>query len=216
MIGLATAIATTLIIWRANRAYRLALVDALRLSRGMTYKAAVAGLNMGGGKSVILGDPHTARRELLFRAHGRAVDSLKGRYITAEDVGTNVEDMDYVHMETRFVAGIGSGSGDPSPVTAFGVYRGIKACARQKWGSDSLGGVPIAVQGLGHVGTNLCRDLAAEGARLTITDIEAERAQRVAADVGADVVSPERIYSVDARIFAPWRPIPVALQIREH
>src|SRR5512140_1924500 len=180
-----------------------ALTDALRLSRGMTYKAAVAGLNLGGGKAVIIGDPRTPRREMLFRAHGRAVDSLKGRYITAEDVGTNVDDMDYVHMETRFVAGIGSGSGDPSPVTAFGVYRGIKACARQKWGSDSLGDVPIAVQGLGHVGANLCRDLAAEGARLTVTDLEAERVQRVAGEGGAEVVAPERIFSVDAQIFAP-------------
>src|SRR5512143_3678364 len=180
-----------------------ALVDALRLARGMTYKAAVAGLNLGGGKSVIIGDPRTQSRELIFRAHGRAVDSLKGRYITAEDVGTNVEDMDFVHMETEFVAGIGSGSGDPSPVTAFGVYRGIKASAKQKWGSDSLKDVAIAIQGLGHVGTNLCRDLAAEGARLTVTDIEPERAQRVAAETGAEVVTSERIYSVDARIFAP-------------
>jgi len=180
-----------------------ALIDALRLARGMTYKAAVAGLNLGGGKSVIIGDPRMPRRELIFRAHGRAVDSLKGRYITAEDVGTSVEDMDYVHMETRYVAGIGSGSGDPSPVTAFGVYRGIKASAKQKWGDDSLAGVEVAVQGLGHVGYNLCRDLAAEGAKLFVTDIDPERVQKAVSEFGAEAVAPERIYSVDAKIFAP-------------
>lgn len=180
-----------------------ALVDALRLARGMTYKAAAAGLNLGGGKAVIIGDPRTQNRELIFRAHGRAVDSLKGRYITAEDVGTNVEDMDFVHMETEFVAGIGSGSGDPSPVTAFGVYRGIKAAAKQKWGDDSLAGRRIAVQGLGHVGYYLCRDLAAEGAKLAVTDIDAERVQRVVGEFDAEAVSPERIYSVEADIFAP-------------
>ncbi len=180
-----------------------ALVDALRRSRGRTYKAAVAGLNMGGGKSVILGDPHTARRELIFRAHGRAVDSLKGRYITAEDVGTTVEDMDFVHMETRHVVGIGSGSGDPSPVTAFGVFRGMQASAKQKWGSDSLSGVTVAVQGLGHVGFHLCRHLVAEGARLIVTDIEAARVQKAVNELGAESVSSERIYSADAQIFAP-------------
>ncbi len=180
-----------------------AVIDALRLSRGMTYKAAVAGLNMGGGKSVILGDPHAARRELIFRAHGRAVDSLKGRYITAEDVGTTVEDMDFVHMETRHVVGIGSGSGDPSPVTAFGVFRGMQASAKQKWGSDSLSGVTVAVQGLGHVGFHLCRHLVAEGARLIVTDIEAARVQKAVNELGAESVSSERIYSADAQIFAP-------------
>ncbi len=180
-----------------------ALVDALRLARGMTYKAAAAGQNLGGGKSVIIGDPRTPSRELNFRAHGRAVDSLKGRYITAEDVGTNVEDMDYVHMETQFVGGISGGSADPSPVTAFGVYRGIKASARQKWGDDSLAGVAVAVQGLGHVGQNLCRDLAADDARLVVTDIDPERVQKVVNDFGAEPVAPEKIYSVDAQIFAP-------------
>ena len=180
-----------------------ALVDALRLARGMTYKAAVAGLNLGGGKAVIIGDPRTPRREMIFRAHGRAVDSLKGRYITAEDVGTNVEDMDYVHMETEFVAGIGSGSGDPSPVTAFGVYRGIKAAAKQKFGDDSLAGMRVAVQGLGHVGYYLCQNLAQEGAKLVVTDIDPERVQRVANDFDAEPVAAERIYAVDAEIFAP-------------
>lgn len=180
-----------------------ALVDALRLARGMTYKAAAAGLNLGGGKSVIIGDPRTPARELIFRAHGRAVDALKGRYITAEDVGTNVEDMDYVHMETQHVAGISGGSADPSPVTAFGVFRGIKASARQRWGDDSLRGKRVAVQGLGHVGYYLCRDLAEDGARLFVTDIDPERVQKVVRDFGAEAVAPERIYSVEAEIFAP-------------
>ncbi len=180
-----------------------ALIDALRLARGMTYKAAAAGLNLGGGKSVIIGDPRTPARELIFRAHGRAVDALKGRYITAEDEGTNVEDMDYVHMETQYVAGISGGSADPSPVTAFGVFRGIKASAKQKWGDDSLAGVPVAVQGLGHVGYNICRNLAADGARLFVTDIDAERVQQVVRDFDAEAVAPEKIYSVDAKIFTP-------------
>ena len=117
-----------------------AITDVLRLSRGMTYKAAVAGLDLGGGKSVILGDNRTKDREDIFRAHGRAVESLKGRYITAEDVGTSVEDMEYVLMETDSVTGLKGASGDPSPVTAFGVYQGIKACARFLYGDDSLQG----------------------------------------------------------------------------
>jgi leucine dehydrogenase len=180
-----------------------ALVDVLRLSRGMTYKAAVTGLNLGGGKSVIIGDPKVKRRELIFRAHGRAVESLKGRYITAEDVGTGVEDMDFVHMETEYVSGIAGGSGDPSPVTAYGVYRGIKACAKEKWGSDDLSGVSVAVQGLGHVGYYVCELLAAEGARLVVTDIDEDRIERVVEELGAEPVGAERIYSVDAQIFAP-------------
>src|SRR3982750_1677220 len=125
-----------------------AIVDALRLARGMTYKNAVAGLNLGGGKSVIIGDNKTTNRELLFRAHGRFVESLGGRYVTAEDVGTTVEDMDFVHMETKFVTGIGSKSGDPSSVTAHGVFRAIEASAFERWGSDSLEGRTVAMQGL--------------------------------------------------------------------
>ncbi len=180
-----------------------AIVDALRLSRGMTYKAAITGLNLGGGKSVIIGDNKVMDREMIFRAHGRAVESLAGRYITAEDVGTSPDDMEFVRMETEHVAGVLGGSGDPSPVTAFGTYRGIKACAAFKWGSDALGGKHIAVQGLGHVGYYLCEDLAAEGARLTVTDIDAERVQRVVKDFGATAVAPDAIYGVDAEIFAP-------------
>ena len=182
---------------------REAVVDALRLSRGMTYKAAVSGLNLGGGKSVIWGDNRTADREMIFRAHGRAVDSLNGRYITAEDVGTSPDDMDFVAMETDHVVGLHGRSGDPSPVTAYGVYRGIKACAAVRYGDDSLEGRHIAVQGVGHVGYYLCEDLAAEGARLTVTDIDAESVQRVVDDFGAAAVDPDAIYGVDADIFAP-------------
>ena len=180
-----------------------AFIDALRLSRGMTYKAAVAGLNLGGGKSVILGDPRTTRREEIFRAHGRFVESLKGRYITAEDVGTSVADMDYVHMETEHVTGRGDTSGDPSPVTAFGTYRGIKATALEKLGSDELRGMRVAVQGLGHVGYYLCQYLAGEGAQLVVTDIDEERVQRVVQEFGAEPVAPDAIYDVEAEVYAP-------------
>ncbi|HEX2167073.1 MAG TPA: Glu/Leu/Phe/Val dehydrogenase dimerization domain-containing protein [Longimicrobiales bacterium] len=180
-----------------------AVIDALRLARGMTYKAAVAGLNLGGGKSVIIGDNRTTRREMIFRAHGRFVESLGGRYITAEDVGTSVEDMDYVKMETEAVTGVAGGSGDPSPVTAYGVYRGIKACAKEKYGSDSVSGMSIAVQGTGHVGYYVCKYLAEEGAKLTVTDIDEARVQRVVDDFGATPVAPDAIYGVDAQIFAP-------------
>jgi leucine dehydrogenase len=180
-----------------------AIVDALRLSRGMTYKNAVAGLNLGGGKSVIIGNNKTTDREMLFRAHGRFVDSLGGRYVTAEDVGTTVEDMDFVHMETTYVSGIGSKSGDPSSVTAHGVFRAIEASAFQKWGSDSLEGKTVAVQGCGHVGYYLAKELHAAGARLIVTDIDQGRIQRVVESTGAAVVGLQDIYGVDADIFAP-------------
>jgi len=182
---------------------REAVVDALRLSRGMTYKAAITGLNLGGGKSVIWGDNKTIDREMIFRAHGRAVDSLGGRYITAEDVGTSPDDMEFVSMETEHVVGLLGRSGDPSPVTAFGVYRGIKASAAIRYGKDDLGGKHVVVQGLGHVGYYLCEDLAQEGARLTVTDIDPERVQRVVEDFGAAAVEPDRVYDVDGDIFAP-------------
>jgi len=180
-----------------------ALIDVLRLSRGMTYKAAVAGLNLGGGKAVIIGDNKVRDREMLMRAHGRAIDSLGGRYITAEDVGVSVEDMDFVHMETEHVVGIQGRSGDPSPVTAYGVYRGIKACALKKYGNDSLADKTVAVQGAGHVGYYLCQYLSGEGAKLIVTDIDDEKIGKVAADLGAEVVGPDEIYGVDADIFAP-------------
>lgn len=182
---------------------RAAIIDALRLSRGMTYKAAITGLNLGGGKSVIWGDNKLIDREMIFRAHGRAVDSLGGRYITAEDVGTSPDDMEFVSMETEHVVGLLGRSGDPSPVTAYGVYRGIKASAAVRYGDDSLSGKHVVVQGLGHVGYHLCKDLAAEGARLTVTDIDEDRVQRVVEDFGAETVGPDVVYDVDADIFAP-------------
>lgn len=182
-----------------------AILDALRLSRGMTYKNAAAGLNIGGGKAVIIADPKKDKTEALFRSFGRFVESLGGRYITAEDVGTSVEDMDLVALETRHVCGVSSAvsSGDPSPVTAYGVWHGMKACAHEVYGSDSLKGKTVAVQGLGHVGYHLCKHLAEEGAKLYITDIDGEKVERVAKELGAAAVAPEEIYDVNGDIFAP-------------
>ncbi|HKC47980.1 MAG TPA: Glu/Leu/Phe/Val dehydrogenase [Gemmatimonadales bacterium] len=182
---------------------RAALVDALRLSRGMTYKAAVAGLNLGGGKSVILGDNRITRREAIFRAHGRHVESLGGRYITAEDVGTSTADMEFIRAETEHVTGLLGKSGDPSPVTAYGVYRGIKACARVRYGSDDLSGKVVAVQGCGHVGYSLIKLLHEDGARLIVTDIDAQRVKSVVEDFGATAVATDAIYAQQANIFAP-------------
>ncbi len=180
-----------------------AIVDALRLARGMTYKNAVAGLNLGGGKAVIMGDNRTVNREMLFRSHGRFVDSLGGRYVTAEDVGTSTEDMDFVHMETDYVAGLANRSGDPSPVTARGVFRAIQACAKHRWGAESLAGKTVAVQGVGNVGYYLCQELHAEGARTIVTDIDPARVQRCVDDFGSRPVALEEIYGVDADIFSP-------------
>jgi leucine dehydrogenase len=180
-----------------------ALIDVLRLARGMTYKAAVAGVNLGGGKSVIIGDNRAAHREMIFRAHGRAVESLGGRYITAEDVGTSVDDMEFVRMETDAVVGLYGGSGDPSPVTAYGTYKGMKACAEVRYGDPSLTGRHVAVQGLGNVGHHLCSFLAEEGARLTVADIDPERMRRTVEDFDAEGVEPDDIYGLDAEIFAP-------------
>jgi leucine dehydrogenase len=182
---------------------RDALVDALRLARGMTYKAAVAGLNLGGGKSVIVGDNKTTRREPLFRVHGRHVESLGGRYITAEDVGTSPSDMEYIRAETAHVVGLIGRSGDPSPVTAYGVYRGMKACAKVRWGSDSLTGKTVSLQGCGHVGYYLAQLLSKEGAKLVVTDIDAAKVKRVTEEFGARGVAPEEIYGVAADVFAP-------------
>ena len=183
-----------------------ALIDVLRLSEGMTYKAAVAGLELGGGKAVIIGDSKRDKTPELLRAHGRFVDSLGGRYITAEDVGIGVEDMEYVYEETKHVTGIRSsphGSGDPSPVTAYGVYNGIKASCLRKLGSDELTGVSVAVQGAGHVGYYLCENLAGEGAKISICDIDDERVRKVVADFGATPVEPDEIYDVECDVFAP-------------
>ena len=180
-----------------------AIVDALRLARGMTYKNAVAGLNLGGGKSVIIGNNKTADREMIFRAHGRFVESLGGRYITAEDVGTSTADMDFVHMETKNVSGLAGRSGDPSPVTAHGVFRAIQASAKERWGSDELSAKTVSLQGAGHVGYYLAKELHEAGASLVVTDIDAERVKQVVAEFGARSVAPEEIYGVQADIFAP-------------
>ena len=180
-----------------------AIVDALRLARGMTYKNAVAGLNLGGGKSVIIGDNKTAVREMIFRAHGRFVESLGSRYITAEDVGTSTADMDYVHMETDYVSGLAGRSGDPSPVTAHGVFRAIQASAKERWGSDDLVNKIVAIQGCGHVGYYLAKELHESGAKLVVSDIDGERVKRVVAEFGARGVASDEIYGVQADIFAP-------------
>ncbi len=180
-----------------------AITDALRLARGMTYKNAVAGLNLGGGKSVILGDNRTANRELIFRAHGRFVESLGGRYVTAEDVGTSTADMDFVHMETDYVAGLATKSGDPSPVTARGVFRAIEASAQFRWGSATLAGKTVIVQGLGNVGSYLCRELHAVGAKLVVGDIRAEKVAKIVKEFGATAVEGDAIYAAKGDIFAP-------------
>lgn len=180
-----------------------AFFDVLRLSRGMTYKNAVAGLNLGGGKAVIIADNPNANRELIFRAHGRFVESLGGRYITAEDVGTSPADMDYVHMETEYVAGLASRSGDPSPVTAHGVFRSIEASAKWRWGSASLQGKTVIVQGLGHVGYYLCKELHAAGARLVVADIRKDAVERVVREFGARATTDADVYGEKADIFAP-------------
>ena len=180
-----------------------AITDALRLARGMTYKSAVAGINLGGGKSVIIGDNRRADREALFRAHGRFVETLNGRYITAEDIGTTPADMEYIKLETDHVAGLLGLSGDPSPVTAYGVYVGMKAAARACWGEDTLEGKTVAVQGVGNVAYNLCRHLHKEGVRLIVTDIRPEKVQRVVDELGAAVVAPDAIYDQQADIYAP-------------
>jgi leucine dehydrogenase len=182
---------------------REAIIDALRLARGMTYKNAVAGLNLGGGKAVIIGDNRTTQREMLFRAHGRFVESLGGRYVTAEDVGTSPSDMDFVHMETDYVAGLAGRSGDPSPVTAHGVFRAIQASAKWRWASDDLSGRTGSIQGVGHVGYHLARELVEVGARLVVTDIDEERVQRVVSEFGARAVTADEIYAQRADVFAP-------------
>ncbi len=183
-----------------------ALVDVLRLAKGMTYKASAAGLNLGGGKAVIMGDPKTQKSEALFRAFGQFVNSLNGRYITAEDVGTTVKEMEYIFMETPWVTGIPKafgGSGDPSPYTAHGVLCGIKASVKEKLKTDSLKGVRVAVQGLGNVGYHLVEYLVKEEALVTATDIDADKLKRVGAEFQVKTVGPEQIVQVECDVLAP-------------
>lgn len=183
-----------------------AFTDVLRLSEGMSYKNAMADLPLGGGKAVIWGNAKTDKTPDLFRALGRAIESLNGRYWSAEDVGVSVHDMAYAAEETRYVSGLSTGkaaSGDPSPVTAKGVFLGLRATALRAFGTDDLNGRTIAVQGVGHVGGYLCGHLAKAGAKLVITDVNAETLDQVTRATGARVVAPNEIYDVEADIFSP-------------
>lgn len=180
-----------------------ALNDVLRLSRGMTYKNAISGLNLGGGKAVIIGDAKAIKSEALFRRFGKFVNSLAGKYITAEDMGVSPGDMNWVSMETKHVVGLPGKSGDPSPVTAYGTYMGMKACAKLQFGSDSLEGKKIAVQGVGHVGEYLVKHLTQENAHVYISDINQEALARVSKTYGAQIVGLDEIYDIDMDIYAP-------------
>lgn len=180
-----------------------AVNDVLRLSRGMTYKNAMAGLPLGGGKSVIIGDAKTIKSEALFRAFGRMVHRLSGSYYSAEDVNITTGDIMTVNKETPYVAGLEGKSGNPAPFTALGTYRGIKAAALHKYGSDNLAGKTVAVQGLGSVGFYLCEHLHKEGARLIVTDINQDAVKRAEEQFGATAVGLNDIYAVAADIYAP-------------
>ena len=183
-----------------------AIIDVLRLSRGMTFKAAITGLSLGGGKAVIIGDSSTLKTEALMRKFGEYVNSLGGKYITAEDVGMSASDMVHVKKETDFVTGIPvemGGGGDPSPVTAFGVYMGMKASAKYKWGSDDLNAKKILVQGVGHVGENLVKHLKEEGADVFINDINMANLKRVSEFYNCQTVEGNLIYDLDVDIYSP-------------
>ena len=192
-------------MWNYNNEIE-ALNDVLRLSRGMTYKSSVAGLNLGGGKAVIIGDPKKIKNEALLRRFGKFVDSLGGKYITAEDVAMTSHDMEIINMETDYVSGLPEnmgGSGNPSPVTAYGVYVSMKASAKETWGSDSLSGKKILVQGIGHVGEVLVDHLTKEGAKVFIHDINSERLKEVSAKYKAEVVSADTMFDLDFDVYAP-------------
>lgn len=192
-------------IWNyANEAE--AVNDVLRLSRGMTYKAALSGLNLGGAKAVIIGDAKTIKTEALMRKFGRFVENLNGKYITAEDVNTTTRDMEYVNMETDHVVGLPEsmgGGGDPSPVTAYGTFMGLKAAVKHAYGSDDLNGKKVAVQGIGKVGGHLLEYLHKEGAKLYITDINQDTLAKYGKELGATVVGGDEIYGLDVDVFAP-------------
>lgn len=187
-----------------------AVRDVLRLSRGMTYKSAMANLKLGGGKSVIIGNPRTQKTPELLAAFARALEQLNGRYIAAEDSGTSVADMKTMTQFTRHVAGIhdkpsdaGTRSGDPSPATAYGTFIGIKAAVKERLGRDSLEGLRVAVQGVGNVGFDLARQLKAAGAQLWVTDIHREPLLQAGKELGATVVAPEEVFGLDVDVFAP-------------
>lgn len=183
-----------------------AITDVLRLSKGMTYKAAVANINLGGGKSVIIGDPKKHGHEALFRTFGRFVNGLGGRYITAEDVGTSVDSMEWIRYETKHVVGLSphlGGSGDPSPVTAHGTFVGIKAAIKKTRNTDSLAGIKVAVEGIGHVGYYLCKELHENGAKLYVADVNNMATQKAATEFGATVVKCHELYGLDVDVYAP-------------
>ena len=183
-----------------------ALTDVLRLSRGMTFKAAISGLNLGGGKAVIIGDAKTMKTEAFLRRFGKFVNSLNGKYYTAEDVNMKTSDMEYINMETRFVTGLPEsmgGGGDPSPVTAYGVFVGMKAAAKKVYGSDDLKGKKVAVQGVGQVGMHLVEHLVKAGALVTITDIAEDKVKALTQKMGVKGVAMDEIYDVDMDIYAP-------------
>lgn len=183
-----------------------AVIDALRLARGMTYKAALAGLAHGGGKSVLIRPRGNFDRVALFRAFGKFVDDLGGHYITAEDSGTGLEDMEVIRTATKHVTGVDiahGGSGDPSPFTALGVRRGIEACVKYRLGRESLESIHVAVQGVGHVGYHLCRELHACGAKISVADIDPLKAERAQREFGASVVALDKIFEVDCDVIAP-------------
>lgn len=184
-----------------------AVVDVLRLAKGMAYKAVAAGLNLGGGKAVIIGDPSKDKNEALLRAFGKFVDSLNGEYITGEDVGTNAEDIEVILQETKHVVGISEklgGSGDPSPITAWGVFYGMKACLREVFGSDSFSGKKIAIQGIaGKVGSHLAGLLSQEGAVLFGSEINQEAAEHLKRKIDFKLVPLDEIYDIEADVFSP-------------
>lgn len=192
-------------MWKYNNEWE-ALNDVLRLSRGMTYKSAISGLNLGGGKAVIIGDAKTDKNPELMRKFGEFVNSLSGKYITAEDVGMVTADMDTVRDVTPYVTGISEargGSGNPSPVTAYGVYMGMKAAAKYQFGSDNLAGKKVLVQGIGHVGETLVSHLCNEGALVQIVDLSEQRLEEVSKKYGASIFTGEDLYSADVDIYAP-------------
>ena len=183
-----------------------ALRDVLRLARGMTFKAAAAGLDLGGGKAVIVGDPKRIKSEELLRTYGRFIETLGGRYITAEDIGTNRDDMDVIRRETRYVTGVSpelGGSGDPSPVTAYGVFLGMKACAEEAWQEHTLEGRRIAVQGVGKVGYHLVKHLVDAGAKIVVSDVDVDAVARAVRDFGVETADPDKIHAEECDIFAP-------------
>ena len=184
----------------------LALTDALRLSKGMTYKSAMAGLPFGGGKSVIIGDPRRDKNDDMMRAFGRFVDSLAGKYVAAEDSGTTVQDMQTIQQVTTHVSGATQGhshAGDPSPYTAYGIFMGIKAAVKHKLGRDELTGLKVAIQGVGNVGYHLAKHLKEAGATLFVCDVYPENLKRALDDLGCYAVLPKDIYSADVDVFAP-------------